>query len=60
MTKLKLDEMETIEIVYCRATKCSNNLGEGKCRITKVDTKISINAAGQCENSSWFNSPLNL
>lgn len=45
-----LDEQEEVEIVYCRAIKCVHNLGSGECDITRVDTKISVDENGVCEN----------
>lgn len=42
-----------IEIVYCRAKTCRNNLGRGKCSIVHTvngDDKISHNAQGGCDD----------
>lgn len=47
-----LDEQEEVEIVYCRAIKCAHNEGDGKCDITRVDTKISVDEEGRCDNYS--------
>jgi hypothetical protein len=50
---LKDEDGNPIEIVYCRAKKCRNNLGRGKCSIVHTvngDDLISVNAQGGCEN----------
>jgi hypothetical protein len=50
---LRDEDGRTIEIVYCRATKCRHNLKGGKCSIVHAvggDDKISHNAQGTCEN----------
>lgn len=47
--KVYLDEQEgKQEIVYCRAAKCVRNEGNGQCRITRVDDKISVDEEGRC------------
>jgi len=47
--KVYLDEQEgRPEIVYCRATKCVRNEGNGQCKITRVDDKISVDEEGRC------------
>lgn len=47
--KVYLDEQEgKSEIVYCRATKCVRNEGNGQCRITHIDDKISVDESGRC------------
>lgn len=47
--KVYLDEQEgKSEIVYCRATKCVRNEGNGQCKITRVDDKISVDESGRC------------
>ena len=43
-------EGQVIEAVYCRARKCGHNEGNGKCDITRVDDKVSVDEEGRCEN----------
>jgi hypothetical protein len=50
---LRDEDGRAVEIVYCRAKVCRNNLGHGKCSIVHTmsgDDKISHNAQGGCEN----------
>jgi hypothetical protein len=47
------EDGDIIEIVYCRATKCRNHIGRGKCSVVHTlnsDDKISVNSSGVCEN----------
>jgi hypothetical protein len=53
MRKEQMNQDDTPEIVYCRATKCNHNTGHGKCNIVHSpngDDKISINSEGVCDN----------
>jgi hypothetical protein len=47
------EDGNSVEIVYCRATKCGHNMGRGKCNIvhsSNGDDKISVNSEGVCDN----------
>jgi len=50
---LKDEDGDIVEIVYCRATKCSHHMGRGKCNVVHSpngDNLISHNSEGVCEN----------
>ena len=50
---LRNEDGSLVEIVYCRATKCNHNMGQGKCNVVHTvnsDDKISVGVDGRCEN----------